>query len=290
MSKNQNSIKKHCKGYWIPLELMALGLNMVESALLSLIDTLDSGDPDYCYASNSYLAKEMDLSESRISFYITKFKRLNLIKEISFSGRTRRLMVLKENWYKRNSKKESCVKTRRQTTRKQEGRLRENAMPIYKDEYIAEEIVDKPAGGATAIFPCLEKIEHPISERDKKRICQKYSEEQVLQALAAAQAKESHPKGFLFTLNAALKNGWESPPIKPKEDQEENRKYAEKIEKSINQIDLKKSGYGIYLGPTYFEINQPNGRNTITIKFSEIGFKEKLINELKNKNILKRKV
>ena len=76
---NVNNPKKHCKGYWIPSELKEFGLSMIEGALLSLIDTLDSGEPNYCYASNAYLAKEMDLSESRISFYITKFKKLNLI-------------------------------------------------------------------------------------------------------------------------------------------------------------------------------------------------------------------
>lgn len=126
-------------GLWIPKELKELGLSAVEQYLLSIISSLDHGSPTYCWASNSYLAQIMELSESRISYYITKFKKMGLIEQVSFDGTKRRLHVLKSNWYlekKENSKKDVCVKTRRQTTRKQEGRLRENTHHIIKKIHI----------------------------------------------------------------------------------------------------------------------------------------------------------
>jgi DNA-binding transcriptional ArsR family regulator len=131
--------KNQCKGYWIPIELSNLGLSKIEQLLLSIIDSLDSPAPNYCFAGNRSLAESMDMSESRVSHYITKFKRMGLIKEMTFDGRRRRMTCLKENWYKRDfekelkdSKKELCVKASRQTTRKQVGRLRENTHHITK--------------------------------------------------------------------------------------------------------------------------------------------------------------
>jgi DNA-binding transcriptional regulator GbsR (MarR family) len=141
-------------GYWIPKELSNLGLTKIEQFLLSMIDSLCGSAPRYCFASNSYLAKQMELSESRVSYYLTKLKKLGLIEQVSFDGTERRLRTLKHNWYKpkediekdENSKKDVCVKTRslgfskkdlyvktrRQTTWNQEGRLRESTHHIEK--------------------------------------------------------------------------------------------------------------------------------------------------------------
>ena len=120
--------KKHT-GLFIPEELFRLWkLNPIEQMLLVTIDSLDHG-PNNCFASNKYLANSFGLSESRISYYITKFRKLGLIEFISFDGRMRKLKSLKSRWFQdpeTNSKNTLYVKTRRQTTRKQEGRLREN--------------------------------------------------------------------------------------------------------------------------------------------------------------------
>lgn len=121
-------------GYWIPVELTHLGLSKIEQFLLSMIHSLEAPDPEYCFASNAYLAKQMGLSESRISHYITKFKRKGLIEEVGYDGRRRRLKTCKHNWFKplEVSNKELCVKTSSQTTRKQVVRLRENKYHITK--------------------------------------------------------------------------------------------------------------------------------------------------------------
>lgn len=126
--------KRHFTGYWIPVELERLGLTRTEQFLLAIIDSLDSGSPGHCYASNSYLAEKCDLSESRVSFYITKLKRMELIAEAGWDGRRRRLKSLKHNWYNPDfSKKVLCVKARSLHTRSHVGRVRESAIHITKD-------------------------------------------------------------------------------------------------------------------------------------------------------------
>lgn len=146
---DQEQPKQKFTGYWIPVELSHLGLTRNEQFLLSMLDSLEAPAPDYCFASNKYLAEHMQLSESRVSFYLTKFKRMGLIKEIGFDGRRRRLACLKENWYKRNfenelnnSKKELCVTSRIETTRPHEVSMRESTNHITKYiEKIKEDIV-----------------------------------------------------------------------------------------------------------------------------------------------------
>lgn len=135
--------KQRFTGYWIPVELTKLGLTKIEQFLLSMIDSLESEAPEYCFASNAYLADKMEMSESRVSFYITKLKRMGLIKQVGFNGRRRILRTLKENWYKiteENSKKELCVKTRsdkfkkKNYARSHEPCMRENTNHITKED------------------------------------------------------------------------------------------------------------------------------------------------------------
>src|SRR4029077_871568 len=112
-----NNQKEKYKGKWIPKELEDLGLSAIEQMLLATIDALDD-EEEHCTASNAYLAKRMGISESRISFYITKFKRMELVEQVGYNGRFRVLKSLKYNWYKpKNSKKLYCVNSRSQTTR-----------------------------------------------------------------------------------------------------------------------------------------------------------------------------
>ncbi len=154
--------KQKFTGYWIPLELERLGLNRQEQFLLAMIDSLDSGDPEYCFASNTYLAKKLELSESRVSFYITKLKRMGLIAQVGFDGRRRMLKSLKHNWYKTEvSKNELCVKTVTPTARKHEGRPRENTNHItnkIKEDYIKESIRVSPPPELPPDIPPISSI------------------------------------------------------------------------------------------------------------------------------------
>lgn len=156
------------KGYWIPVELQNVGLCRTEQFLLSMIDSLDSGKPDYCYASNEYLATQLEVSASIISRYISNLKKLKFIEEISFTGRVRRLKSLKHNWYLSEedrivSRKESYAPGVRQTTHEVTGRLRKECEAISNIEENKETTTEEPL--VAAVFTCLEQTSLSASEK-----------------------------------------------------------------------------------------------------------------------------
>jgi hypothetical protein len=187
MTKDLGQPKQGFTGYWIPRELTEkLKLSFIEASLLSMIDSLDNCEKR-CHASNAYLAKLMGLSVSRISFYITKLKRLDLIEEISFTGRRRILGVLKHNWFPHpSSKKESCVKSRSLHTRKHVG------SSIYKNEK-DELLLQEEASPQEVVFPCLDQLK--LSTSKKKQLSKKHSEKTLIDAVKktlAWKGKRSH--------------------------------------------------------------------------------------------------
>ena len=198
---NIESHKKIHKGYWIPIELNRFGLSKCEQLLLSIIDSLD--DPEtHCFASNAYLAKEMEMSESRVSFYLTKFKKLGLIEQVSFSGRIRVLRTCKEKWYAKetsNSKKESCVKSRSQTTRSHAISIRESTQHITKGNNKVEKDVDVPQAESIDKSPKLIIFRHAtrnVITRDESNVIAYLSEKgftDVEIQTALANAKEADP-------------------------------------------------------------------------------------------------
>ncbi len=108
------SCSQNIKSFEIPVWVQTLSLSLSEKFLLSLILSLDN--QSHCFASNIYLAERTGLSSSRISYYINKFKKLGLIKQLNSDNEKRKLEVIiikskpeKENY----SKKDSYAKTRR---------------------------------------------------------------------------------------------------------------------------------------------------------------------------------
>lgn len=82
------------KGVWIPAEIWLNNeLTIAEKALFAEIDSLDGENG--CFASNEYLAKFCNTSESFITKAISKLKKMGYIKTESFDGRTRVLRVVK---------------------------------------------------------------------------------------------------------------------------------------------------------------------------------------------------
>lgn len=207
--------KQKFTGYWIPVELSHLGLSRNEQFLLSILDSLESPAPNYCFASNKYLAEHMDLSESRVSFYLTKFKRMGLIAEVGFDGRRRRIACLKENWYKRDfeketktSKKELCVKSRSETTRPHECGLRESTNHIVKKITKIIPPLSSPHKKAEPMKPKKKPIEQSLrseeeeinlekefsqtalSPNERKRLLKsEYSTAQILEALELSKTQ-----------------------------------------------------------------------------------------------------
>lgn len=80
--------KREFKGVWFPKEVwLDKRLTALEKIILIEIDSLD-GD-DGCYASNEYLAKFCQCSQSKVSGAISKLKKLGYIRVKSFDGRKR---------------------------------------------------------------------------------------------------------------------------------------------------------------------------------------------------------
>lgn len=90
------------KGVWIPKEIwLNEELTLLEKIIFVEIDSLDN--EDHCIAGNEYFAEFCNCSESKVSKAIKKLKDLNMIEELSFDGRHRKLRVVKND--KESSKK-----------------------------------------------------------------------------------------------------------------------------------------------------------------------------------------
>lgn len=90
------------KGWWIPAPVVYLfkrgKLNAKEIMLLAMIDSLVEHKPNGsvigCFASNRWLANNMNISDATwISKLISKFKKMGLVEEHFFDGRKRYLFT-----------------------------------------------------------------------------------------------------------------------------------------------------------------------------------------------------
>ena len=78
------------KGVWFPREVwLDTRLDMVEKGILIEIHSLDNKDG--CIASNEYLAKFCQTSETKVTRTISKLIDLGYIRVKSFNGRIRTL-------------------------------------------------------------------------------------------------------------------------------------------------------------------------------------------------------
>lgn len=85
MSENMREFK----GVWIPKQIwLDKRLNMLEKGILTEIDSLDN-EENGCFASNEYLAKFCQCSETKVSTAIKKLIELDYLYVKSFDGRIR---------------------------------------------------------------------------------------------------------------------------------------------------------------------------------------------------------
>ena len=85
MSENMREFK----GVWIPKQIwLDERLNMLEKGILTEIDSLDN-EENGCFASNEYLAKFCQCSETKVSTAIKKLIELDYLYVKSFDGRIR---------------------------------------------------------------------------------------------------------------------------------------------------------------------------------------------------------
>jgi len=80
------------KGVWIPAEIyLREDLSVDEKFLLASILAL--GYDNVCSASNAELAAFLSISEGRVSRLLSVLRKKDLIKTVSFDGRTRRMSI-----------------------------------------------------------------------------------------------------------------------------------------------------------------------------------------------------
>jgi hypothetical protein len=108
------------KGVWIPKDIwLNTDLSIIEKVLLVEIDSLDNSDRG-CFASNEYLAKFVQLSESRVAHIISDLKKREYIVVVFTDGRNRGLKLHpQQSRFAKNSKAES-LKTTKQSSRNQQ--------------------------------------------------------------------------------------------------------------------------------------------------------------------------
>ncbi len=79
------------KGVWIPKEIwLNTDLSIIEKVLLVEIDSLDNSERG-CFASNEYLAKFVQLSESRVAHIISDLKKREYIVVVFVSFKKAKL-------------------------------------------------------------------------------------------------------------------------------------------------------------------------------------------------------
>ena len=85
MSENMREFK----GVWIPKQIwLDERLNMLEKGILTEIDSLDN-EENGCFASNEYIAKFCQCSETKVSTAIKKLIELDYLYVKNFDGRIR---------------------------------------------------------------------------------------------------------------------------------------------------------------------------------------------------------
>lgn len=143
--------KRDFKGVWFPAEVwLDERLTALEKIILIEIDSLDGKNG--CYASNEYLAKFCQCSQSKVSSAISKLKKLGYIRVKSFDGRKRFLESClsvsveqtnkKKNATQQNLEQRILSQTTSETTKENEeqipfleiiGYLNEKAKRKYRD-------------------------------------------------------------------------------------------------------------------------------------------------------------
>ena len=93
-------------GIFIPVEILTMReLSILEMFLLSWIDALYNEKHGGCFASNKYLANSLNVKENTIAKALTKLRKRNLIKDVSFDGRTRVIRAIVNELVERSQSK-----------------------------------------------------------------------------------------------------------------------------------------------------------------------------------------
>ena len=154
------------KGVWIPKEIwLNTDLSIIEKVLLVEIDSLDNSDRG-CFASNEYLAKFVQLSESRVAHIISDLKKREYIVVVFTDGRNRGLKLHpQQSRFAKNSKAES-LKTTKQSSRKQQHSNTVNNTINNTTDIGCESPISLPSSDAYIVNPFLRQSIHDSLNTD----------------------------------------------------------------------------------------------------------------------------
>lgn len=97
IEKDIQNPQRKVKGIWIPIEIWEHEkLSILEKILYAEIISLDNDKFGGCIAGNEYFSKFCGVSKDTISRAIANLKTANLIKQISFNGRIRKLKIVSQ--------------------------------------------------------------------------------------------------------------------------------------------------------------------------------------------------
>jgi hypothetical protein len=86
--------EKVFRGVWVPAEIWETHtLSWMEKSLWAEISSLGTEEKP-CFASNAYLAAKFNSTESSISNMISKLKSLGMVKQVSYDGRSRKMVAI----------------------------------------------------------------------------------------------------------------------------------------------------------------------------------------------------
>jgi len=97
MSEKKTNKERQFLGIWIPREIyLNNDLSWTDKILVVEIHSLDNERG--CFASNDYFAEFLGVTKTTISTSVSKLKKLGLIEQVSFDGRTRILKAAFKNY------------------------------------------------------------------------------------------------------------------------------------------------------------------------------------------------
>jgi len=168
------------KGVWIPKEIwLNTDLSIIEKVLLVEIDSLDNSERG-CFASNEYLAKFVQLSESRVAHIISDLKKNGYIIVVFTDGRNRGLKLHpQQSRFAKNSKAES-LKTTKQSSQKQQHNNTDNKTSNNTTDIGCENSFSLPDPDVTNPFSRQsfhDSLTYEQGEEEKEKSCGKKEKE-----------------------------------------------------------------------------------------------------------------
>ena len=302
LCKREVPMNRDFKGIWIPREIwLHKGLTRAEKDLWAEVHSLYDRKRNGCFASNEYLADFLSVSERYVREMISKLKKLGLMKEVSFDGRTRVIMALlppedfdDEYPSDRNS---SSSQTGTPVPPSPELQFREptHSPYIYNKDENKEREEQAPEPSLKKSISIQKKKNKSdsepkipfgtyvtLKEGEYEELCKSMPQELVdhyINKINNYVANAKPYKDYAATVRQWHLSDLEKNhiPFVNEKNNESNELFAQKVKKLNFNNDT------VILGNAYIEFVY--GQHVDHIKFTDKGFKEQVINQLRKRNL-----